>query len=220
MWFLVLRLLGFGINQAKKHKAKKNQAQQDIHSGWYDSGSSEMQLPSQLTGGDARSTAKSFADLFLRFFQFVLGLTVVGLYGVDLNHAREKHVYADPKWVYAAVTAGLGALTALIHLLALFMLKNRPLATRTRLHLPIFGWECILCILWLTLFGIFGKMYISEDPEGVKGIVRMKHAVWVDLTNLTLWVISATWCGLRWRRGMKAVAAAGDEPMEKFESVG
>ncbi|KAL1970986.1 hypothetical protein VTN77DRAFT_2820 [Rasamsonia byssochlamydoides] len=214
MSFLAFRLLKIGVNQAKIRKARKNQAQQDAHSGWYDNGSGEMQLISpQLTGGGARSPAKAFADTFLRFFQFVLGLTVVGLYGVDLNHARQKHVYADAKWVYAEVTAGLGALTALIYLTAPFMLKD-PLAVRHRLHLPFFLWECTLCILWLTLFGIFGKMYISEDPEGEPGIVRMKHAVWVDLTNLGLWTITATWCGIRWRRGMKAAAAGRQE--EKF----
>lgn len=60
-----------------------------------------------------------------------------------------------------------------------------------------------MCVFWLTLFGIFGKMYLAEDPEGQEGIVRMKHAVWVDLVNLLLWCGSATWMGLRWWRGMK-----------------
>lgn len=193
MLFLALRLLKMGVNQAKVRKARKNQAQ-NAH---------EMQEPPQPTGSGARSPGKTFIDAVVRFFQFVMGLTVAGLYGVDLSNARKKHVYADPKWVYAEVTAGLGALTALIYLMAPFMFKA-SLAVRPRLNLPLFLWECILCILWLTLFGIFGKMYIGEDPEGDAGIVRMKHAVWVDMTNLALWTITATWCGMRWRRGMKA----------------
>ncbi|MCJ1226626.1 hypothetical protein MMC12_003279 [Toensbergia leucococca] len=51
----------------------------------------------------------------LRFFQFVLALTVAGLYGVDLSNARKKHVYADSKWVYAEVVAGFAAATCLVY---------------------------------------------------------------------------------------------------------
>jgi hypothetical protein len=35
----------------------------------------------------------------LRFVQFVLALTVCGLYGVDLRNAAEQGKYADSKWV-------------------------------------------------------------------------------------------------------------------------
>lgn len=37
--------------------------------------------------------------IFLRFVQFALALTVVGLYGVDLNRARKEKKYVDSKWV-------------------------------------------------------------------------------------------------------------------------
>lgn len=46
-------------------------------------------------------------------------------------------------------------------------------------------------ILWVAVFGVFGKMYLNEDPEGNPGIQRMKNAVWVDLTNVILWFITA-----------------------------
>ena len=46
---------------------------------------------------------------------------------------------------------------------------------------------------WLVVFGIFGKMYIREDPEGDAGIQRMKNAVWVDLVNMLLWLVSAVY---------------------------
>lgn len=51
-------------------------------------------------------------------------------------------------------------------------------------------WDFILFILWIALFGVFGKMYIGEDAEGVKGVQRMKNAVWVDLTSALLWLIA------------------------------
>ena len=36
---------------------------------------------------------------FLHFFQFVLGITVCGLYGTDLQRARNAGKYSDGKWV-------------------------------------------------------------------------------------------------------------------------
>jgi hypothetical protein len=35
----------------------------------------------------------------LHFFQFVLAITVAGLYGTDLNRARTAGKYADSRWV-------------------------------------------------------------------------------------------------------------------------
>lgn len=35
----------------------------------------------------------------LHFFQFIMGLVVVGLYGVDLDNARKAGKYTDGKWV-------------------------------------------------------------------------------------------------------------------------
>lgn len=180
------------------------QPQPQHHAAWYSDPEATMHRPKRLevfTGraGDPRSPAKILADFLLRFLQFVMGLTVIGLYGVDLRAAHKKNVSADSKWVYAVVTAGMACITASIYLIAPFVLGNRPaIAVRRPLHLPCFVWECIMFIFWLTLFGIFGKMYISEDPEGDSAIERMKHAVWVDLTNLFLWCASAVWCGLRW----------------------
>lgn len=61
-----------------------------------------------------------------------------------------------------------------------------------------------MSILWLVLFGIFAKLYITVDEERTAkddGLRRMHHAVWVDLVNLSFWMITAAWCGLRWWRG-------------------
>ncbi|TAQ83052.1 hypothetical protein B7494_g8624 [Chlorociboria aeruginascens] len=115
-----------------------------------------------------------------RFIQFVLALTVIGLYGVDLNNAHKHGKYTDGKWVYAVVTASLSAFTALIY--------GIPFVSHIGL---LFIWDTILFILWIALFGLFGNMYIKENAEGDSGITRMKHAVWVDLVNALLWLFSA-----------------------------
>lgn len=43
-------------------------------------------------------------------------------------------------------------------------------------------------------------MYIHANPQGDSGIQRMKNAVWVDLTNALLWLLTAVAAfGYWWR---------------------
>lgn len=51
-------------------------------------------------------------------------------------------------------------------------------------------------ILWAAVFGVFGKLYIHENPEGDSGVTRMKNAVWIDLINMLLWFITAVFAAL------------------------
>lgn len=127
--------------------------------------------------------------IFLRFFQFVLGITVIGLYAIDLNNARKAGSYTDSKWVWAVVCGTLGAIMALLAMVP-YLMKTWY----------FFFVDFFVFICYLVAFGIFGKMYIPEDAEGNKGITRMKNAVWVLLTNMLLWFITAAWSGfLFWK---------------------
>jgi len=124
-----------------------------------------------------------------RFIQLVMALAVCGLYGVDLHAANKQGKYSDGKWVYAEVVASLSAFTALLYMIPFIM--RVPM---------LFIWDTLLFILWIALFGIFGKMYIKAHAEGDSGIQRMKNAVWVDLVNALLWLISAICMALYWVR--------------------
>jgi hypothetical protein len=128
-----------------------------------------------------------FTRLFLRFMQFVLGLTVCGLYGIDLDRARKAHVYADANWVLAVVVGGLSATIALIYFIP-----------KVAWHKVFWPMDVVLFILWTSVFGDFGSKYIKANPENVghgqgPGIQRMKNAVWVDLVCMLLWVVTAIW---------------------------
>ncbi|KAI0886070.1 uncharacterized protein GGS22DRAFT_123659 [Annulohypoxylon maeteangense] len=130
----------------------------------------------------------------LHFAQFVLAITVCGLYGVDLQRARSHGKYMDGKWVYAEVVGGLAALTAVLYLVP-FILRFAVVTI----------WNFVIFVLWIALFGLFGNMYIHENPEGNQDIQRMKSAVWVDLANGLLWLIGfvasiAYWWAHRDRR--------------------
>jgi hypothetical protein len=133
--------------------------------------------------------AGALLRLILRFFQFILALTVCGLYGVDLHAAHQKGGYVDGKWVFAEVVGGLSAFTVLIYGLPFFK------------SYWAFAWDWVLFILWTALFGLFGSIFIGAKPTPKQGgQIRMKHAVWVDLTCMLLWLITAIYATVIWFR--------------------
>lgn len=181
----------------------------------------------------------------VRFLQLVFGLTVLGLYGRDVHHDHENGEKARARWVFALITAFLATLTAGISLGLPFLMSrmrssslSSARARSTTLILPRFVWEFVLCVLWLTLFGIFGKMYIGvypvtqhssgkQVPDGestssssvvisplgdAAKINRMRHAVWIDLVNLLMWVGTAAFVLLRWLKSRRV--ESGDEAMD------
>lgn len=180
----------------------------------------------------------------LRFLQFVFGLTVIGLYGKDVRHDHEEKNTWHAKWLFALITAFLATATAAVHLIVPFCMRRVKYAPRSALRLPQFAWEFVLCVLWLTLFGIFGKMYIGVYPSSgsssaanaskrdsssssssmaglgdASKIDRMRHAVWVDVANLALWVFTASWVLLLWLKSRRAAAGGAAGDAEKVEGV-
>ncbi|KAK4239483.1 hypothetical protein C8A03DRAFT_32435 [Achaetomium macrosporum] len=130
----------------------------------------------------------------LHFFQFALAITVCALYGINLDRARRAGAHADGRWVYAVVVGGLSALTAILYCI--------PFILRFAL---VWAWNLILFILWIALFGVFGRLYIHVDARGNGDIQRMKNAVWILLTSAILWLVGVLahfiyWWGHRERR--------------------
>ncbi|KAL8845736.1 MAG: hypothetical protein Q9221_009118 [Calogaya cf. arnoldii] len=116
----------------------------------------------------------------MRFLQFVFAITVIGLYAQDLRAASKAGKYSDSKWGYATAVGVIGAVSSL-------------LLAWPRLSMWAWGWDFVVFILFTALFGLFGKMFIHENAEGINGIDRMKNAVWIDLINMLLWFITAVY---------------------------
>lgn len=132
----------------------------------------------------------AWTRIFIRFLQFVLAITVSGLYGVDLHSATQAHIHANPSWVYAVVVAGTSAITIMIYV-----------APIVKSHVFWF-WDLVLFILWVAAFGRFATIYLHWKPTIVNGKVqnsdgpsptRMHNAVWVDMTNMILWFLTGTY---------------------------
>ncbi|KAH9874262.1 hypothetical protein IAQ61_004892 [Plenodomus lingam] len=158
-------------------------------------------LPRSTLKGEKATLGTSFWSHFsptgalrilLRIFQFVLGITVIGLYATDLDNARKAGKYVDSKWVWAVVCGTLGSLVSLVFMLPLVKAWF------------FFAVDALVFLCYLIAFGIFGRMFIDEDAEGSKGIMRMKNAVWVLLTNVLLWLITAVLGAVVFWRSRKA----------------
>ncbi|CCF37660.1 hypothetical protein CH063_01736 [Colletotrichum higginsianum] len=98
--------------------------------------------------------ASYLAFSVLHFFQFVLAVTVCGLYAVDLNNARSHGDYTDGKWVFAVVVGTLSAVTALLYFI--------PFVLRFAI---VWVWDAILFILWIAVFGLFGSVCITHHKK-------------------------------------------------------
>lgn len=221
MSFLAVPLLKLGFSQAKKYKAKRD-AQKNQDAGVYPPNYQTDDYPlSGYPPGAVPGTTVDYTEskgsklafmlsTTLRFLQFVFGLTVIGLYGRDVHHDHSHNHETHSQWVYALVAAFLATTTALVSLVKLFIMRKLKAASNPALLLPQFVWEFVLCVLWLALFGVFGKMYIGvhpkEDAADASKINRMRHAVWIDVINLGFWVISASWVLVRWLKSRKGAA--------------
>ncbi|KAJ5958453.1 uncharacterized protein N7479_005603 [Penicillium vulpinum] len=253
MSFLAVPLLKLGLSQAKKHKAKKD-LQKYQTAGVYPPNYPEQHPMSGYPAGAAPGTTLHFESpppeqtqqeklifMFfstLRFMQFVFGLTVIGLYGRDVHHDHSENHAWRSEWVYALVTAFLATVTAAIHLILPFVMRKAKPGTgpgaNPALLLPQFAWEFVLTVLWLALFGLFGKMYIGVYPVenssakadakvdsttsalgDASKINRMRHAVWIDLINLLFWVMTGAWVLMRWLKSRRSAPSKAEFDAEK-----
>ncbi|KKY35717.1 putative uracil phosphoribosyltransferase [Diaporthe ampelina] len=131
--------------------------------------------------------------LVVRGLQFVLGLVIVGLYGHRVDEQRRaEDASLSPEWVFGLVVAGLSCVTAVAFAAAapFGAVSNRFKTAR------LFSWDLTLFLLWIVVFGIFGGIFLHRDgDDSYKGSSTAveKGAVWVDLVNAILWLVSGTY---------------------------
>lgn len=76
-----------------------------------------------------------------------------------------------------------------------------PVVSTPRCKLDLAHADSVSSALWTALFGLFGNIYIKDKPTPEqKGQIRMKNAVWVDLVNMLLWLITFAYGLVIWFR--------------------
>ncbi|CAI7656725.1 unnamed protein product [Penicillium manginii] len=229
MAFLLVKALELGYNRHKKNKASKKQKEAELYG--QQPPFSNAQYPQEpypmssyphgvAPGTDMRypppnsapqSKRAKLAEMLmsvLRFFQFVFGLTVIGLYGKDIHHDHEDKHEWNSKWVYAVITAFLATITAVVHMVIPFLMRRtaRAYTPIPALQLPQFVWEFVL-----------GSKAQEAALGDASKINRMRHACWIDLINLLMWVATSSWVLLKWLKARRDGAAATAVDTEKAE---
>lgn len=148
--------------------------------------------------------------LVVRGLQFLLGIVIVGIYGNRVADALST------EWVYGLIVGGLSCATAVAFAI---MAPFGAVSNRFKTH-RLFTWDLILFLLWIVLFGIFAKIFLHRDSDdSYKGSSTTveKAAVWIDLVNAILWLISGTYGFIKTFLGGK-IDTLGDKVTEKVFS--
>ncbi|KAJ4256203.1 hypothetical protein NW762_009281 [Fusarium torreyae] len=135
--------------------------------------------------------------LVCRGLQFIFAIIACGFYGHRVDKADDAdYKYGfSPEWYYALTVAGLSAVTSILFV-AVTPLGALPLiGSKLKLFKTYraFAWDLILFVAWLVVFGIFAAIFLhrsSDDKYKGSSTGAMKTAVWIDMVNSILWLVS------------------------------
>lgn len=119
--------------------------------------------------------------------QTTLAAGASGLYGLDLANSTRMDSRAQSQWIYAEVVCAFTLITCIVYCIPTVNIRKA------------WPWELVLTILWATLFGVFGDMYLSKNDSGDQMAVsreRMMSALWMDMICMLLWFGSCVYKGV------------------------
>ncbi|KAJ2977421.1 hypothetical protein NQ176_g4381 [Zarea fungicola] len=160
--------------------------------------------------------------MVVRTLQFILAIMACGFYGHRVDADRQSHKGFAPEWIFAILVAGLSAVTAIAFVVAASAGIIPIIGSRLKLlkTYRAFAWDATLFIAWLVVFGIFAAIFLrrkNDDPYKGASVGTMKTAVWVDLVNAILWLVSAAYGCVKTFLGRK-IDAASDKVGDKLFS--
>lgn len=123
-----------------------------------------------------------------RFLQFVLGITIFGIYCADIVAAGNHNAKPNGSWLLATVVGGLSAVTAIIYCIP------------SVFSYLLFWWDWVLVILHSGVIGVFAKAYLAHKQESENGddfklygpdFGKQKVAAVLDCMSGCLWLVTA-----------------------------
>ncbi|KAF0329637.1 hypothetical protein GQ607_003205 [Colletotrichum asianum] len=136
--------------------------------------------------------------LVCRGLQFLFALIACGFYGNRVQADDKADNGSSPEWILAITVAGTAAVSSVLFVLATPLSAIPFIGSRVKLFKTYraFAWDLFLFIMWIVVFGIFAGIFLkrsSEDKYKGASTTAMKTAVWVDLVNAILWLISGVY---------------------------
>jgi hypothetical protein len=122
----------------------------------------------------------------VRALQFVVAIAILGIYGSDLcsfpSSFSPSTTRANTDWIFAMVVALLSILTCMIYC---FFAKK---------HLIYIFWDFVMSVLYASLAGTFGMIYLGHvdesDMMATTSLKAMRAGVGFALVAMVLWLIS------------------------------
>lgn len=149
--------------------------------------------------------------LVCRGLQLVFALIVCGFYGNRVDADRKGDDGYSPEWIFALVVAGTSAVTAVLFAAATPLGALPVIGARLKLFKTYraFAWDLGLFVIWIAVFGLFAGIFLKReggDEDRYKGARTgaMKIAVWLDLVNAILWLVSGCYGCLKTCLGERA----------------
>ncbi|KAK7179227.1 hypothetical protein DPSP01_011774 [Paraphaeosphaeria sporulosa] len=175
-------------------------------------------------------TGKTVAKTWLKTFEVVPRLVCRGLQFLFALIACGFYVGANSNegaavWLFAITISSLSAATAVLFALATPLAAIPFIGGKMKLvkTYRAFAWDLALFVCWLVAFGVFAGIFLHRDNGDVfKGAkpAPMKAAVWIDLLNAVLWLVSGVYGAVKTFLGDKADAVTdklGDKMFKKRE---
>ena len=139
------------------------------------------------------SPVLNLSNLALRVLQAILAAAVIGVYASEYHTLTNTDYYYIRSKFWLAVTVGsLSLITAVVFAIIPFLLSYRVVAFACL-------WELILFFIWTATFAYmkhyfpWGKAYAdlaNSYKQNVPDFEKLQDAVWIDLVNMLLWLIS------------------------------
>ena len=153
--------------------------------------------PSSFKAGINRKLDDPFVSLFrlaVPVLQTIFALAAGIPYAIELSHGNGRGD-ASASFVFSQVTFG----TTFVVLVA-----NTITVRYYRISWFV---DWVLAIFWFALFAVFYQVYLGGEMESAftgVNIGRMKGAIWCDLINALLWLVSAMFSSTMCCSGVKA----------------
>lgn len=134
-----------------------------------------------------------------RSLQFIFALIACGFYGNRVDADRKADDGFSPEWMYAIIVAGLSAISAVLFIAASPLGAIPFIGSKLKVFKTYraFAWDLGLFVAWIVVFGIFAGIFLKRDSDDEKykgsSTGAMKTAVWVDLVNVILWLVSGVY---------------------------
>ena len=136
----------------------------------------------------------NIVNFAIRILQAILAAAVIGIYASEYSKIDTTAYYTVRHLFYLAVAIGvLSLLTALIFAILPFILSYRIVCILS-------PWDWILFFIWTATFAEMKKNFpwgalatdvANQYKDQLPSFKKFQDAVWVDLTCMLLWLITA-----------------------------